>query len=59
MSDRRYSIARWQRLLDHTGADAVHEVVANAAKTSVAEIDGQSLKELKCGLAEAQAGLSG
>ena len=46
-------------IYDHTDAGAVHEAVANAAKTSVAEIDGKSVKELKAGLAEAQAGLSG
>ena len=46
-------------IYDHTDADAVHEAVANAAKTSVAEIDGKSVKELKAGLAEAQAGMAG
>ena len=46
-------------IYDHTGGSVVREAVANAAKTSVAEIDGKSVKELKAGLAEAQAGLSG
>ena len=34
-------------IYDHTGACAVRGAVANAAKTSVAEIDGKSVKELK------------
>ena len=46
-------------IYDHAGADAAHGAVTNAAKTSVAEIDGKSVKELKAGLAEAQAGLAG
>lgn len=46
-------------IYDHAGADAVRGAVANAAKTSVVEIDGKSVKELKAGLAEAQAGLAG
>lgn len=33
-------------IYDHAGASAVREAVANAAKTSVAEIDGKSVKEL-------------
>ncbi len=41
----------------HPGADQVRAAVANAAKTSVAEIDGKSVKDLKAGLAEAQAGM--
>jgi hypothetical protein len=33
--------------------------LANAVKTSVAQIDGLSAKNLKAGLAEAQAGMGG
>jgi len=44
---------------DSTGADAVDEALANAVKKSVAQIDGASAKELKAGLAEAQAGMGG
>src|SRR6188474_3473157 len=40
---------------DSTGADAVDKALANAVKKSVAQIDGASAKELKAGLAEAQA----
>lgn len=46
-------------IYDHAGAGEVERAVANAAKTSVAEIDGKRIKELKAGLAEAQAGLKG
>ena len=46
-------------IYDHAGADDVHKAVANAAKTSVAEIDGKSVKELKAGLAQAQGGMKG
>jgi arylsulfatase len=44
---------------DADGADAVGKALANAIKTSVAQIDGASAKELKAGLAEAQAGMGG
>jgi uncharacterized membrane protein len=44
---------------DAAGADAVTKALANAIKTSVAQIDGTSAKELKAGLAEAQAGMGG
>jgi hypothetical protein len=44
---------------DSGGADAVNGALANAVKTSVAHIDGLSAKELKAGLAEAQAGMTG
>jgi uncharacterized membrane protein len=44
---------------DSPGADAVGKALANAIKTSVATIDGGSAKELKAGLAEAQAGMGG
>jgi uncharacterized membrane protein len=37
---------------------AVDQALANAVKKSVAQIDGTSAKELKAGLAEAQAGMS-
>ena len=40
-------------------AHAVHEAVTNSPKTSFADIDGKSVRELKAGLAEAQAGMSG
>jgi arylsulfatase len=44
---------------DSAGADAVDKALANAVKKSVAQIDGASAKELKAGLAEAQAGMGG
>jgi uncharacterized membrane protein len=44
---------------DADGAPAVAHALANAVKTSVAHIDGASAKELKAGLAEAQAGMAG
>jgi uncharacterized membrane protein len=44
---------------DSEGAAAVDDALANAVKKSVAQIDGTSAKELKAGLAEAQAGMSG
>ncbi len=44
---------------DSDGADAVDKALANAVKKSVAQIDGTSAKELKAGLAEAQAGMGG
>jgi uncharacterized membrane protein len=44
---------------DADGAPAVADALANAVKTSVAHIDGASAKELKAGLAEAQAGMAG
>ena len=44
---------------DSDGADAVDKVLVNAVKKSVAQIDGMSAKELKAGLAEAQAGMGG
>lgn len=42
-------------IYDQAGAADVQKAVANAAKTAVAQIDGTSAKELKAGLAEAQA----
>jgi hypothetical protein len=44
---------------DTDGADAIDKALANAVKKSVAHIDGTSAKELKAGLAEAQAGMGG
>ncbi len=44
---------------DSAGADAVAKALTNAVKTSVAQIDGAGAKELKAGLAEAQAGMGG
>jgi uncharacterized membrane protein len=44
---------------DTEGAGAVDKALANAVKKSVAQIDGMSAKELKAGLAEAQAGMGG
>src|SRR6478736_3033158 len=43
---------------DSDGAAAVDGALANAVKKSVAHIDGTKAKELKAGLAEAQAGMS-
>jgi uncharacterized membrane protein len=44
---------------DSDGAGVVDAALANAVKKSVAHIDGTSAKELKAGLAEAQAGMAG
>ena len=44
---------------DSDDHDAVEKALANAVKTSVAQIDGVHAKELKAGLAEAQAGMGG
>ena len=44
---------------DHTDAEAVGQVLHNAIRTSTAQIDEASAKELKAGLEEASAGLSG
>ena len=46
-------------IYDSDGADAVDTALANAVKKSVAQIDSMSAKELKAGLAEAQAGMGG
>jgi arylsulfatase len=46
-------------IYDSGGADAVAGALPNAVRTSVAHIDSLSAKELKSGLAEAQAGMSG
>ncbi len=44
---------------DHADADRVDAALANAIRKSTAQIDKASAKELKAGLAEAQAGLGG
>jgi arylsulfatase len=44
---------------DSGGAEAVDRALANAVKKSVAQIDGANAKQLKAGLAEAQAGMGG
>ena len=44
---------------DSNAAAAVDDALANAVKKSVAHIEGTKAKELKAGLAEAQAGMSG
>jgi uncharacterized membrane protein len=46
-------------IYDSAGASAVDNALPNAVKKSVAQIDGTSAKELKAGLAEAQAGMGG
>jgi uncharacterized membrane protein len=46
-------------IYDHDGADAVAGALANAIRTSTAEIDKASADELKSGLKEASAGLAG
>src|SRR5881394_2072959 len=46
-------------IYDASGAEAVDAALANAVRKSVAHIDGMSAKELKAGLAEAQAGMGG
>jgi hypothetical protein len=43
-------------LIDGIGFGAVDAALANAIKTPVAQIEGLSAKNLKAGLAEAQAG---
>src|SRR4051794_7650650 len=44
---------------DSSGAVAVDNALVNAVRKSVAQIDGSSAKDLKAGLAEAQAGMGG
>jgi arylsulfatase len=44
-------------IYEHAGADAVEKALANAIMRSTAQIDKAAAKELKQGLAEAQAGL--
>ena len=46
-------------IYEHSGADVVASTLANAIRTSVAQIDKASAKELKAGLKEASAGLAG
>lgn len=43
-------------IYDSEGGYGVDEALANAVKRSVAQLDGTSAKELKAGLAKAQAG---
>jgi len=45
-------------IYDYVDADAVRKAVTNSPKTSFADIDGKSVKELKAGLAKAQAGMA-
>ncbi|HSD04008.1 MAG TPA: DUF1269 domain-containing protein [Gaiellales bacterium] len=44
---------------EHSGAEVVASTLANAIRTSIAQIDKASAKELKAGLTEASAGLAG
>jgi arylsulfatase len=44
---------------DSDGAAAIDDALSNAVKKSLAHIDGTKAKELKAGLEEAQAGMSG
>ena len=46
-------------IYEHDGADLVATTLANAIRTSIAQIDKASAKELKAGLKEASAGLAG
>ena len=46
-------------IYDHDGAEAVAGALANAIRTSTAQIDKASRDELKAGLQEASAGLAG
>jgi hypothetical protein len=46
-------------IYEHDGADAVAGALANAIRTSTAQIDKASADELKAGLEEASAGLAG
>lgn len=46
-------------IYDHGDADAVAAALGNAIRSSTAQIDKASAKELKAGLAEAGAGLGG
>ena len=46
-------------IYEHDGANAVAAALANAIRTSTAQIDKASAEELKAGLKEASAGLAG
>ena len=46
-------------IYDHDDAEAVAGALGNAIRSSIAQIDKASAKELKAGLEEASAGLSG
>jgi uncharacterized membrane protein len=46
-------------IYDSADADKVQEAIPNAIRSSVAQIEGHKAKELKAGLEQASAGLSG
>ena len=46
-------------IYEHADADAVAKALSNSIRTSIAQIDKASAKELKAGLEEAGAGLGG
>ena len=46
-------------IYDSGDAEQVQQAIPNAIRSSVAQIDGHKAKELKAGLEEASAGLSG
>ena len=46
-------------IYDSGDADTVKQAIPNAIRSSVAQIDGRKAKELKAGLEQASAGLSG
>ena len=46
-------------IYDHDDADAVAGALGNSIRSSIAQIDKASAKELKAGLEEASAGLAG
>ena len=46
-------------IFDHHDADSVAKALSNAIRTSTAQIDKASAKELKAGLEKASAGLAG
>ena len=46
-------------IYEHGGAEVVASALSNAIRTSIAQIDEASAKELKTGLKEASAGLAG
>ena len=67
---RRESARRWTTrclpgssgviaIYDHDDADAVAGALGNSIRSSIAQIDKASAKELKAGLEEASAGLAG
>jgi len=46
-------------IYDTGDADKVKQAIPNSIRSSVAQIDGKDAKELKAGLEQASAGLSG